>query len=140
MKAKMMDVLEAFEMSDDELHYVYNKKTGEVVVVADASSDFESDEDVDMAELEENEEQYIALPDKFDINDYHIMEQFIWHLPAGEQQTELERSIQGRGAFRYFRNTLDRFEMTQKWYDFQNEAYREMAVEWGKVNGVELVE
>lgn len=84
-------------------------------MVAGGCLDFDLDDDVDMAEIKENEDQYIALPDQFDINDYHIMEQFIWHLSAGEQQTELEHSIQGCVAFRYFRDTLDQFDMTQEW-------------------------
>lgn len=35
------------------------------------------------------------------------MEEFIWSLPEGSIQNTLERAIQGRGAFRRFKDLVD---------------------------------
>ena len=47
-------------------------------------------------------EEYIPLPGQYEINEYRIMEEFIYDLPEGRNQDTLERAIQGRGAFRRF--------------------------------------
>ena len=49
-------------------------------------------------------EDYIPLPGQYDINEYRIMEEFIYELPAGKNQDVLARTIQGRGAFRRFKD------------------------------------
>jgi len=130
MQVKLDDVMEAVEMANDESRYYYNKVTGEVaMVMLDADSD----------EIEAHFDQYLSLPSKYDINDYHIMEAFIWQLPDGKQQAQLTRSISGRGAFRYFRDRLADFGMTDQWYRFRDAAYRDIAIEWCQDNQIMVV-
>ena len=43
-------------------------------------------------------EEYIPLPGQYEINEYRIMEEFIYDLPEGRNQDTLERTIQGKGA------------------------------------------
>lgn len=38
--------------------------------------------------------------------------------------SKLERAIQGRGAFRRFKDTVYYMGIEQQWYDFQTEYYR----------------
>ncbi|WP_338207717.1 UPF0158 family protein [Lactiplantibacillus paraxiangfangensis] len=136
MKVKLDNVIEAVEMASDEVHYYYNKMTGEVTMVMA----YEDDEDSDSDESETNLDQYLNLPSKYDVNDYHIMKAFIWQLPDGEQKVQLERSISGRGAFRYFRDQLADFGMTDQWYQFRDTTYRDIAIEWCQNNQIMFVE
>lgn len=43
----------------------------------------------------------------------------------------------GRGAFRRFKDTVHRVGMAEKWYSFQYEAYKRMAIEWCEENRIE---
>lgn len=132
MKAKLSDIVDAIDMTDDESQYYYNRQTGETVLVADYMED---NERTTMA-IDEYPERYVRLPTRYEINDYEIMEQFIASLPAGQQQQQLTQAISGRGAFRYFRDRLTDFDLIQQWYTFKAEAYRQLAVEWCTENQV----
>lgn len=125
MKVKLSEVMEAVEGADDDMTYYYHTDTQSITYVMAYG-----DDDERLAEIEEHWDHYIQLPSKYDVNDYHIMEEFIWDLDDEQQQNELENAISGRGAFRYFRDLVDRFELTQKWYDFREAAYEKIAREW----------
>ena len=73
---------------------------------------------------------YIPLPGQYEINEYRIMEEFIYDLPEGRNQDTLERAIQGRGAFRRFKDRLFDLNLEQKWYDYRDRAYERIAKEW----------
>ena len=45
-----------------------------------------------------------------------------------------------RGAYSNFRALLDRLEMTDKWYQFQNDAIRNALKEWLQDNDIEFSE
>ena len=91
-------------------------------------------------EIEENYgTRYLRLPTKFDINEYHIMEEFIWTL-EDEKANKLECAIQGRGAFRRFKDMVNRMGIFRQWYNFRAEYYRKLAIEWCKENRLEYME
>uniref|UniRef100_UPI000E4679D7 UPF0158 family protein n=1 Tax=Coprococcus sp. AF21-14LB TaxID=2292231 RepID=UPI000E4679D7 len=75
-------------------------------------------------------EEYIPLPGQYEINEYRIMEEFIYDLPEGRNQDTLERAIQGRGDFRRFKDRLFDLNLEQKWYDYRDRAYERIAKEW----------
>ena len=138
MKVKLGVILDAIEMADDNYTYFLDIETGESVFLADeliTGLDNEGLED----EIEENLERYLRLPTKFEIHEYHIMEEFIWTL-KGERADKLDCAIRGRGAFRRFKDLVDRMEISQQWYDFQAEYYRKLAIEWCQEHGLEYIE
>lgn len=131
-------VVDAIEMADDNYTYFLDLETGDSVFLADeliTGLDNEGLED----EIEENPERYLRLPTKFEIHEYHIMEEFIWTL-KGERADKLDCAIRGRGAFRRFKDLVDRMEISQQWYDFQAEYYRKLAIDWCQEHGLEYEE
>lgn len=82
----------------------------------------------------------IALPDHRAVNDYGNMERFIEYEVKGEAQEWLRNSIRGRGAFRRFRGTLERFLLTDDWYDYLFECHRNTAIDWCEANGIVYTE
>ena len=115
-------------MADDNYIYFLDLETGESVFLADeliTGLDNEGLED----EIDENPNRYLRLSTKFEIHEYHIMEEFIWTL-NGERADELECAIRGRGAFRRFKDMVNKMGISQQWYDFQAEYYRNLAIEW----------
>ena len=138
MKVNLGVILDAIEMADDNYTYFLDLETGESVFLADeliTGLDNEGLED----EIEENPERYLRLPTKFEIHEYHIMEEFIWTL-KGERADKLGCAIQGRGAFRRFKDMVDRMGILQQWYDFQAEYYRKLATQWCQEQGLEYAE
>lgn len=138
MKVKLSVILDAIEMADDNYTYFLDLETGESVFLVDeliTGLDNEGLED----EIDENPERYLRLPTKFEIHEYHIMEEFIWTL-KGEKANKLEYAIQGRGAFQRFKNAVNRMGISQQWYDFQEKYYRKLAIEWCRDHGLEYTE
>ena len=139
MKVNLSVVLDAIEMADDNYTYFLDLETGESVFLVDeliTGLDNEGLED----EIEENFERYLRLPTKFEIHEYHIMEEFVWSLPEGRQQDMLERAIQGRGAFRRFKDKVYDLGLEKKWFQYEADTYRKMAIEWCRDHGIEYYE
>ena len=78
----------------------------------------------------EHENEYIALPSQFDINEYEIMEEFCEQINISGIRNELLRAISGRGAFRRFKDTIIHYNIERDWYAFRDAAYIKIAIEW----------
>ena len=65
------------------------------------------------------------------------MDSFVDYLPPGRMKNELGAAIRGRGAFRRFKQTIRFHSIEQLWYDYQADAYRELAERWCRDNDVE---
>ena len=52
----------------------------------------------------------------------------------------LIRAIQGRGAFRRFRDTVERLGLLNEWYEFRDNCYRERAVSWCHGHNISFVD
>ena len=70
-------------------------------------------------------------------SEYSIMDSFVDYLPPGRMKNELGAAIRGRGAFRRFKQTIRFHGIEQLWYDYQADAYRELAERWCRDNDVE---
>lgn len=138
MKVKLNDVIEALDFINDETQYFYSIKTEEILMVWDGMVNGENDPDL-IEEIEENFDEYIALPRQCEIDEYSMMEEFIDNLPEGRKQDELYDAIQGRGAFRKFKDEVYELGLEQKWYKYRDEAYGNLAREWCEENGIEII-
>lgn len=132
MKVKLDDVIIALESVNMETQCFYDKETGKIEYVFDFDTDGLTGEDIDASW-----ERYIALPSDDDINEYSMMEKFIELIDDEGISNKLENAIHGRGAFRYFKDTLYQFGIENEWYEYRNEKYKEIALEWCKENGID---
>ena len=127
-------VMDEVEMADDCWYAYLDLEKMEVYRFPDGT--YNSPDEEDMAILEQIDldgtGRFLRLPDKYYIHEYKIMEQFVWSLPEGRIQNALARAISGRGAFRRFKDGIIRYDIEQKWYDFQSDAYHDIAVRWCK--------
>lgn len=106
MKVKLEDIIEAMEFANMETEYYYDTHNEKVLMLFDGMVDGEDNPELFEDIKEGFVEDYIPLPGQYDINEYRIMEEFIYELPAGKNQDVLARTIQGRGAFRRFKDKL----------------------------------
>jgi hypothetical protein len=132
MKVKLEDIIEAMEFANMETEYYYDTQNEKVLMLFDEMVDGE-----DNPELFED---YIPLPGQYDINEYRIMEEFIYELPAGNDQDVLARTIQGRGAFRRFKDKLYDLNLEKHWYQYRDEAYEKIARQWCEKYKIDIVE
>lgn len=133
MKVKLSDIVDAIEMMDQYSEYFLDKETGEIEWVSDMSMTQEEQEEV-YDRLDEH--GFYRLPTFFDIRDYDIMEDFVDTL-SGTEHDRLANAIQGKGAFRRFKDTVIRLGIDQDWYDFQSDAYKRKAARWCEDNNIE---
>lgn len=90
-------------------------------------------------EIEESFDEYIALPGQYEIDEYSMMEEFVENLPEGRKKMELADAIQGRGAFRRFKDTVYDVGWEGKWYKCREESYEQVARKWCEENGIEII-
>lgn len=139
MKVNLEDILESIEMASDAFSYYYHLDSGKVVMYADPL--ITGIEDKELTEdLENNFDRYLCLPTKFEVNQYHIMETFASNFPEEQYRNQLLRCIQGRGAFRRFKDTIYDLNLEKKWFDYEAIAYDKIARTWCKDNGLEILE
>lgn len=149
---KLKDIVDEMEMQMDEYRKYLCKETGEIVSVSteELSIAEESEEDDDFSEYPDwqqdsikdamdvivNWENYVELPDKWEINEYDIMEDFCGSIRNDRISNALYSAIQGRGAFRRFKDVIIRFGVEKDWYNFREEALKEIAINWCEENDI----
>lgn len=138
IRVRLDVIVDAIEMANHEWNQYLDIETMEVVSLPEYPFAGEYDEeDQELAELIEEgwNVRFFSLPSKYDIHEYDIMERFIWSLPEGKVQDALEKAIRGKGAFRRFRDSIMRYGIENKWYEYEENAYRKLAVEWCEAKG-----
>lgn len=83
-------------------------------------------------DADEFEERGLAFIDPIDSHEaYDDMASFVNRVRASRPRDLLERAIQGRGAFRRFKDTLFEFpDLRQEWFAFHDRRMRERALRW----------
>jgi Uncharacterised protein family (UPF0158) len=152
LPVSLRDFVDQMAAVSDEVQVYLNRKTGEFLLTTSelrAAADEAEDEDEDEAFLPEwerellpqvreamNSEDWLKLPDKFEIDEYGIMRDF-----AGTQKDEvlaadLLDTIGGRGTFGRFKNMLARRGQLDAWFRYRDEALSRIAAEWLEANGI----
>ena len=129
-KFKINDIAEEIEQVSSDWNSFFNTKTGEFEHYSSMFGDEEDD-----PEKYEGEE-YISLPSQYDIHEYQIMSDFADFVTDKHKQELLYVSLEGKGAFRRFKDTLIRTGLQEEWYAFKREAFIEIAKEWCENNNI----
>ena len=135
---KLELVVEAIEMADDNSTAYYDlEKNALIWYMEDFGYQQEEDDEVIEEMIEEGwGTRFFRIPGKFDINEYHFMQDFIYdEIPAGGVRDQFESAIRGRGAFRRFRNLAERLGIINEWYEYKEKAQKQLAIEWCEENG-----
>lgn len=140
MKVKLEDVMDAIDFASMDTEYYYSTETEEVVLVFDGMVNGERNPELAEEIREGFTEDYIPLPGQYEINDYQVMEDFIYELPEGRNQEILDRAIRGRGAFRRFEDKVYDLGLEKKWYQYRDKAHEKIARQWCEENGIDIEE
>lgn len=152
--AKISDLTDALEFDMPTYILYFDRLTGQLVSVdRDVMSGVEEDdeerlgklpdwqkEEVEIARaiLDDDCDRFIDAPDRFDFNEYRHMEYFISKLQNQRDVEELQRAIRGKGAFRHFKNTVERLGLLERWFQYRDEAMKEFIISWAEANNVPL--
>lgn len=150
-KVKLSEIAETMDLQSDDMTAWLNRKTGEIVMfnneilraVEDGDDPQEAidmyggcEKDIDIAKEIAGGDTWLALPSKFYIHDYSIMEKFCRAQTDSDVRNSLLNAIRGKGAFGRFRAAVEQAGLLDQWYEFRKSAYMEIAREWCGEKGV----
>jgi len=139
-------IVEGMQLQSDEVTSYLHRPTGNVVTISDDAIRAAEDDDEEWVSAEElevarsvlaTEDDYLLLPDRFEIDEYRMMEGFAAGLDNSDQRDAIMTALHGRGAFRYFKDTVHRLGLAEAWYAHRDAAYLDVARTWCEVNGIE---
>jgi hypothetical protein len=149
---KLSDIIEGMDCQSDERSAFLNLTTGEVVSVTDEElraaendapledfSEWQHDAIRLAGEIVETD-HYLPLPDRFEINEYRIMERFCLSRDDEDMRADLYNAIRGRGAFRYFKDRMHAYGIAEDWYRYRDAALHEIAIAWCEGHGIPYTE
>ena len=153
IQVKLSDIIGGMELPLDEMSSYLNLENGEIVTLMHEEFQAAEEEDHSSKELYGLEEEgieiareiladfnnvkYIALPSKFEIHEWSIMEQFSLSIEDEEISESLYNAIHGRGAFRFFKDSIHRFGIADQWYKYRDAALKRIAIDWCEANSTE---
>ena len=146
MRVQLKDILEGMEFQSDEVTAYLHRPTGRVLAVSDeallaaeegaGADEVEEFELADARGILEGGDDYLALPDRFEIDEYRMMERFAAGVAESAAQAELGDALRGRGAFRRFKDAVRRLGLAEKWYAYRDRGYEDVARAWCETNGI----
>jgi Uncharacterised protein family (UPF0158) len=150
-EVKLDVIIEALEMADDSISSYLDVETGEVRSITEEEFDLAADpqtvigglpnwqrEAVKLARSIQEQEgkRYLALPGKFDVHEWAIMDRFSETLRDAQMRNDIYGGIRGAGAFRLFKRLLTEYNLWDAWNRFKQVELRQMAIQWCEENGI----
>jgi hypothetical protein len=126
---------DAFENNAHEVHSYLHLDTGEVIRVVDGIAD------PGMHHRIMGDPSYLRIDPVSSREQYRWMERFIATVEDGEFRTKLLASIDGKGAFRRFKDVLMLFPVDrERWFTFRSERLRACMEAWLTAHGIAAVD
>lgn len=124
----------AFERNSPDLHSYIDRETGDVLVVVDGVPDDE-----------ENRRRIAATPERFVKIDpassreqYRWMERFVASVEDGQLRERLLVAIDGKGAFRRFKDVLLSYpHERERWFNYRSALLHYHINRWFETKGLE---
>ena len=165
LRLKRIDLEAAFEAGFPEIHSYLDTVTGEVLVIGDdylqelSKLVEEAGPEAKLADLLRDSElpewhkqtlveaQRVAddysgrlakVPEPDAHQDFRDLAAFARTVPEPRLRAELERALNGRGAFRRFREVLGHSER-ERWFQFKRDCLRERMTDWLASRDIEPV-
>ncbi len=127
---------EIIDMPDDIMRAVEDGETEPALVEWD-------EELADVAEkiLSDEKNRFLPIPRRESSEGYEIMVSFAGTGENKSLKEKLSIALDGKGAFRRFRNVLDQYPgELKRWYEFKDDWMRDEAIQWLLNNGIEPVQ
>ena len=143
------DIIDALEMQFDDSSSFSDRETGQVATVSHfllREAEKSGDEKLDLPTWQEQEweiakriistDRFLELPTKVEVHEWEIMQDFSHSVESERIREDLLHAIHGAGAFRNFKDCLQRHGIESAWFAFRTEALRYIALSWCEENHV----
>jgi len=152
LKLKLDDIIKGIEFQSDFNSSYLNKLTGKIFSISDEEflyAEMEEEltdipdwqkENIEIAKQILSTDDYISLPDKFDIEEYRLMEKFSLSQLDESIREDLYYSIKGSGAFRRFKEKIYEYKLADDWYKYRDKVVKDIAKYWCEENNIEYFE
>ncbi|GGA66312.1 UPF0158 family protein [Ornithinibacillus halotolerans] len=150
-KVKISDIVDGMEFQMEEYFTFLHIPTGKVVSISEQylgkaeEGEFDGVEDLEEEErlaydYMENSNVFVELPTRYDINEYRIIQDFCYSIDNRMIKDRLLRVIEGKGAFRRFKDAAHHLAVIQDWYTFREQRYKEIAIRFCEEFDVEYID
>lgn len=134
IKVKWDNVEVAFERNSPDLHSYIDRDMGDVLVAVD---DQPEDEEV-RQQIAENPERYVKIDPASSREQYRWMERFVLTVEEQGLRDRLLISIDGKGAFRRFKDVLLSFpQERERWFNYRSDLLHHHINEWFESKGLD---
>jgi len=129
LKIDLDELCSAMDDSSYEHEYYLNLQTGEILFISDYMDDEESSKLRD--KIDEQPDRYERIPKVESREGYEDMEDFIATVEDDHLAELLQLAIDGKGAFRRFKDVLARYPVErERWFRFRDERIEQRTLEW----------
>jgi hypothetical protein len=143
----LRDVVEALDLQSDELRSCLDPDTGEIVTFNEEEAHLAERGEWDMAPpwMQEHlprvkraleDDRMLELPDRVHIDEWRMMQEFAEEQEQCRCRPELLSAVHGAGAFRHFRNAIQRLGLEDSWFRYREAAFELVAREWLEENNI----
>ena len=129
LKIDLDELCEAIENSSFENDYFLDLETGDILFISEYTDDEETEKL--KGRIEEEFDRYERIPKAESHEGYNDIVDFIATVEDEHLVELLEVAINGRGAFRRFKDVLLNYpEERERWFQFKDNRMEERALEW----------
>ena len=129
LRINLDELCSAMEDSSYEHEYYLDLETGEILFISDYMDDEETGKLKD--QVEEDSDRYERIPEAESHEGYEDMVEFIATVKDERLVELLEVAINGKGAFRRFKDVLLNYpEERESWFQFKDDRIEEKTLEW----------
>ena len=138
LKIGLDELYSAMKNSSYEVEYYLDLETGEILFVSEGMDDAETGKLKNQIEEELDRYEPISKAESFER--YRDMQAFIATVEDDHLSELLEVAINGKGAFRRFKDLLLNYpKEREKWFEFRDGSMEERALKWLESIGVSLI-
>jgi hypothetical protein len=130
-------LMEAFDNCRIGNRYFLDTETGEILQISDQWTEAEEIEAIE-EKIEREPDRFLDIPDEGSREGYQDMQSFTATIEDDNLREKLQVALDGRGAFRRFRNVLYNYpEKRKDWFSFKDERLKHRVTEWLEENDIE---
>ncbi len=139
MKVKLIEILDAMNYTGIGAQFLYHIKTQEIVMLGDKVFGLTRNDKLEK-DVRKNPDDYIDLPNEYEIDEIGMMDTYIENFPESELKEELRDTLVGRSPHQKFEEKLREIELWEDWRQYRAEEYDWIARKWAADNGLTIVE
>lgn len=129
------DIAEVFDDCMDGWVQFLNTQTAEIVNLSEDPY-MSCEEDKELWEEIEESDDYVRLPDQYELHEKWIMEHFAYEIGNESVSEMLSNALRKRHPYRVFKDKINELGISQLYYDYRSQAYLDKAEEWCRENSV----